>query len=43
MEGSQGGCTLSCEGVHDFLTEQVGFYTSCRTTSSIVDPGAGLG
>ena len=37
LEGSQGGCTFSCEGVHDFSIEKVRVHTSCRTASSIAD------
>ena len=37
MEWSQRGCTLSCEGVCDFLEKQGRVHTSYMTTSSIVD------
>jgi hypothetical protein len=35
LEGSQGGCTVICEGVHDMSTEQVEAYTSCNITSVV--------
>jgi hypothetical protein len=40
MEGSQRGCTSSCQGVHDFPVEQVIVHTSCRTASTITDSKA---
>jgi hypothetical protein len=43
VEGSHGGCTSTCEGVHEFPTEQVRAYTSYRTTSSIVDSRVEVG
>jgi GTP cyclohydrolase II len=43
MEGSQRGCTLSCEGVHEFPLEQVRVHTSCRTASTITDSRAEVG
>jgi GTP cyclohydrolase II len=43
MEGSQRGCTLSCEGMHDFLVEQVIVHTSCRTDPTLTDPRIEMG
>jgi hypothetical protein len=37
MDASQGGCTLSREGVYDFPKKKVIVYISCKITSTIVD------
>jgi hypothetical protein len=37
LEGYQGVCTSSCEGVYDFPIEPVRVYTSSGSSSAIVD------
>jgi hypothetical protein len=38
MEGSQSGCTSSCEGVHDLPTEQARVHTSSRLLQPLLIP-----